>query len=436
MTPQSHIMVVAPVRAGHEAALAALLPTFCEVPGLANPRDARLPFGMVDTLHVARIVLLADPTPGDLPSQGLPAPAWPVCLALMADCDGPATDCLALLVRHGAAGLRELFGHCEGFGSETDTDAGLLRWLQAHDQPLAARYVNRIGRTVRQVHEEAALQQLLAGLVPRTPVASPAEARQRREQLLAEVEAARRHGRLMLTADAPTPPLWWLRETAHLLAVPLIGLVAAPFVLLLAPWWLWQLRRLETTDAELCAALPRARLEALQRLEDHDVTNPFTAIGAVKPGRLRSVIVTVALALLDYACRHVYHRGHLTRVQTIHFARWAFLDGKTRLVFASNYDGSLESYMDDFINKVAWGLNLVFSNGFGYPHTDWLVKAGARREQPFKHYLRGHQLATPLWYKAYPGLTVLDIERNHRIRVGLEHAQPSDAQTLAWLRLL
>jgi hypothetical protein len=35
------------------------------------------------------------------------------------------------------------------------------------------------------------------------------------------------------------------------------------------------------------------------------------------------------------------------------------------MLFASNYDGSLESYMDDFINKVAWGLNLVFSNGVG-----------------------------------------------------------------------
>ena len=29
--------------------------------------------------------------------------------------------------------------------------------------------------------------------------------------------------------------------------------------------------------------------------------------------------------------------------------------------------------MDDFIDKVAWGLNIVFSNGFGYPRARWLV---------------------------------------------------------------
>ena len=43
------------------------------------------------------------------------------------------------------------------------------------------------------------------------------------------------------------------------------------------------------------------------------------------------------------------------------------LDDKRRLFFASNYDGSLDSYMDDFINKVALGMNLVFSNGIGFP---------------------------------------------------------------------
>jgi hypothetical protein len=73
------------------------------------------------------------------------------------------------------------------------------------------------------------------------------------------------------------------------------------------------------------------------------------------------------LWLTDYGARHVYTRGHLARVQTIHFARWVFLNGRKQMVFASNYDGSLESYMDDFINKVGWGLNLLFSNGVGYP---------------------------------------------------------------------
>ena len=126
----------------------------------------------------------------------------------------------------------------------------------------------------------------------------------------------------------------------------------------------------------------------------------------------------------------------LIRVQTIHFARWVFIDGKTRVVFCSNYDGGHEAYMDDFINKVAWGLNLVFSNGLGWPKTDWLIKRGARREQSFKYYQRRHQLPTQVWYKAYPGLTLLDIRRNQRIREGLQQASVSDDEALEWLKLL
>jgi hypothetical protein len=105
------------------------------------------------------------------------------------------------------------------------------------------------------------------------------------------------------------------------------------------------------------------------------------------------------------------------------------------MLFASNYDGSLESYMDDFINKVAWGLNLVFSNGVGYPRTDWLIFHGAKNEQKFKYYIRRHQLPTEVWYNAHPGLTALDLERNTRIRQGIEKSFMTAGEILEWLQL-
>ncbi len=49
--------------------------------------------------------------------------------------------------------------------------------------------------------------------------------------------------------------------------------------------------------------------------------------------------------------------------------------------------------MDDFINKVGWGLNLVFSNGVGYPRTQWLIKGGAKFEGKYKKTLRRNQLS-------------------------------------------
>jgi hypothetical protein len=177
-------------------------------------------------------------------------------------------------------------------------------------------------------------------------------------------------------------------------------------------------------------------VKRLADLEDHDVTNQFSAMGTLKPGWWRRSTLVFVLWIVDYTTRHVYTRGHLARVSTIHFARWTFLDGKQRLLFASNYDGSLESYMDDFINKVAFGLNVVFTNGVGYPRTRWLVLDGAKDEQKFKYFIRRHELATEVWYNAHPGVTAVELERNSRIRAGLERPTMTDAEAREWLRLL
>ena len=138
---------------------------------------------------------------------------------------------------------------------------------------------------------------------------------------------------------------------------------------------------------------------------------------------------------LRHSTRHIYNHGSLTGVTTIHVARWIYLDDKRRLVFASSYDGSLESYMDDFIDKVAWGLNAVFSNGVGYPRTNWLVSGGAQNEQAFKDYLRQRQVLAQLWYAAYDRLTAVNLQTNARIRAGL-YGSMDVAEAAAWLRLL
>ena len=425
-------MVVAPLAAGSEAGLRALLSSMNAEPGVANPLNPVLPFGDFERLHFARLVLLDDATLADVEAHGLPRPRVPTYLAFMGDCDGPAREFLAELSRRAEAGLRQIFAHCEGFGAQAD----LLAWMLAHDIPLAASYVNWVGRTVRQSKEESALQRALAAKVPRGPLASLADAQRIRRDLIGFVETEVRAGRLVLTPPEPTPLAWQVAKFVHAVVVPLVGLVALPLLIVLLPMLIYQLRTRETSDPEICPRPQAEALRVLQELEDRDVTNQYTALGAVKPGLFRRWLVTVLLVLVDYTCRHVYTRGHLARVQTIHFARWVFLDGKTRVVFASSYDGGHQSYMDDFINKVAWGLNLVFSNGIGWPRTNWLIQGGARIEEPFKYFQRRHQLPTQVWYKAYPGLVLVDLKRNHRIREGLERPKMSDAQAMAWLKLL
>ncbi len=425
-------MVIAPLAAGHDEAVRQTLERMNAVPGMADPNNSLLPFGAFDTLHFARFAVLDDPSAADIEIYGVKRAPLPTYLAFMGDCDGSAHELLGALVRQATPGLRQVFAHCADFDAGTD----LLTWMLAHDRPHAATYVNWVGRTVLQIKEETALQRVLSARVPRRPLDAGIDAQRLRDELVAFIDAEVAAGRLHLTPPASTPLGWVIGHVAYLIAVPVIGLLLAPLLLVLLPFFLWQLRRLETADPQICPRPDIDALQILQRIEDVDVTNQYTAIGSLKPGRFRSGLVLVLLLLIDYFARMLFTRGYLARVRTIHFARWVFIDGGSRMVFASSYDGGHEAYMDDFINKVAWGLNLVFSSGVGWPRTDWLILRGARREHLFKYFQRRHQIPTQVWYKAYPGLTLLDLDRNQRIRQGLQCGHVSDAAALDWLRLL
>ncbi|HET6411248.1 MAG TPA: hypothetical protein VFG53_04255 [Anaeromyxobacter sp.] len=431
MTPQSSITVAAPIAPGRVPELRALLATMNDVPGRANPSNPLLPFGDFERLHFARLLVLDDQTLGDLAAYGQVLVEAPTYLALLFDCDGPAEAQLEELAARAGAGLRQIFGHCQGFDDQGD----LVGYLKAHRLPEAATYVNWIGRTTRQIREEAALRRALRGyLDAQADSLGPPEDTRRALRAFADGEL--RAGRLRLTPEEPTPLGHRLREVAHLVGVPLAGLILLPLLLVYLPFFALELRRRESHDPEIAPRPDPEHVKRLDVLEDHSLTNQFSAMGTIKPGLFRRLLLDAALLVLDYSTRHLYARGHLARVGTIHFARWAFLPGRRRLLFASNYDGSLDSYMDDFINKVAFGLNLVFSNGVGYPSTRWLVLGGARDEQKFKYYIRRHELPTEVWYDAHPGLTAVELRRNAAVRAGLAAAALSDPAAAAWLALI
>ena len=89
--------------------------------------------------------------------------------------------------------------------------------------------------------------------------------------------------------------------------------------------------------------------------------------------------------------------------------------------------------MDDFVNKVSFGLNLTFGQGLGYPQTHFLLWGGTHLEQDFKNVQRRHALPAEVWYKAYPGLTLVDIARNTRIRQGLVRRTMANSEIRQWL---
>jgi hypothetical protein len=426
MTPQSNFMVAAPIAPGQEAGLRAVLATMNSSPGVVDPNNPLVPFARFDRLHVARFVILNDETLGDdLRQYGETLVNLPVWLVFLGDCDGPAETMLAEFVAQAGTGLAMIFEHCEGF----DRHGDLLAWMQAHSANPAAQYVNWVGRTVQQIREEAALR---AALCERLQGGSAESALEIHRRLAASV----RQLGPALTPPAPTPLPWLANRIGNLIGVPIALIALLPFFILYAPCFLWELRRRESSDAVIAPQPTPEHVSALSVLEDHDVTNQFSAFGSVKPGWFRLSTLIFIFWVLNFSTRQIYTRGRLARVGTIHFARWVFMDNRRRLLFASNYDGSLDSYMDDFINKVAYGLNLVFSNGIGYPRTKFMLSGGAKEEMTFKYYLRRHQVPTQVWYKAYPGLSTADLARNTQIHEGLENQTMTEAEARRWLALI
>jgi hypothetical protein len=432
MTPQSNLMILAPIDLKRETELRSMLASMNREPGIADPLNPLIPFGEFEQIHFARILILDDQTLGDIAVYGLPIINYPKYLAVMIDFDGETEPFLRDLVQRASDGLRRIFSYCEESTPGTD----LLPWIKAHNVSAAASYVNWIGRTVKQVREEEALRQSLQRFIRENSSAlQTTQPRQARDMLKTFIASEQQSGRITLTRPNPTPLGWELRNLADIAGMPLLLLAASPFLLLYLPFFILKLRWRERSDPEIAPRVDAEHANLLASIEDWDVTNQFSAMGSLKPGPFRLSTIRFVLAVIDYTAKHIFNRGRLGRVTTIHFARWVFLDNKRRVIFISNYDGSLESYMDDFINKVAFGLNVVFSNGVGYPQTNWLILDGAKDEQNFKNYLRRHQMPTQVWYNAHSGLTARDRQRNALIREGLEQASMTDSETREWLQL-
>jgi hypothetical protein len=492
MIPQSPFMVVAPIVEERVNELKTLLSSMNQRPGMAKPDNLIVPFGEFENLHYARFVIVDDTTLSDFTEYGAPIPDFSIMLAFLGDCDGDADALLADMARRAAPGLRQIFSFCRDFSSQSD----LLAWMTEHSQAPAANYVNWIGRTVMQIREEAVLRrELVACVKARQKEFERDEPPQIRAKLIAHAQALLGDGRIALTRPLATPFTWSVRNFLHyaivpgvlllpwLLAIPFLtplpalffsvvlpfaaldvlvflflirhlpvalviivslGLLLVPFfvlfplllvpVLLAIAVFLLVLRHYEKSEPEIIHRPEVEHILDLSALEDYDVTNQFNALGSVKPNWFRRALFPVLMWAIDYFARHVFGSGHLGRIRTIHFARWVFLDDKKRMLFASNYDGSHEAYMDDFINKAGWGLNLAFTCGLGYPRTRWILKDGADEELKFKYTQRRHQIRTETWYRAYPGLTVYDLERNARVRAGFERSTMTDEEVRAWLR--
>ena len=96
------------------------------------------------------------------------------------------------------------------------------------------------------------------------------------------------------------------------------------------------------------------------------------------------------------------------RFSGIHFARWTLIDGDTRLLFTTNFDGTWEDYIGDFVREIPWSLGLIWCNCEGYP-ADTGDKPGAADYPLFSKFCRHYQVPAGLFYAQYGNLSVRDI---------------------------
>jgi hypothetical protein len=420
MPHQVAVTVRAPVPPGSVEPLKAVLRELAD----ETRRPKFLPFEDM-AVHFARFVVLDEVT--DLDGSTI-APS----VLFMADVDSPAGRFLAELVDLAAEGIDAVFSHCDGYPT-MPTAGERLAFVRQHMIRASTNYVNTVGLSIEQIRGEAKLRDAIEDFLDRHAW----EGKRAYDVRRAVTEFVAGDPTLTWALHRPRRPslLWRIKDQAHFVGSALLLLAALPFAIIALPFYAIALRIHERREKPSTPAPNRDHVEQLAAMEDIVVQNQFSAVGFVKPGPFRRRTLELVLWLLELSARHVYNDGSLAGIRPIHFARWVFLDDKRRLIFASNYDGSLESYMDDFIDKVAWGLNAAFSNGEGYPRTKWLVLDGAKDERAFKNYLRDHQIETQLWYSAHAALTAVNITRNSAIRRGLR-GEMSESEAAEWAALL
>jgi len=383
------------------------------------------PCELPDT-HFMRFVIIDDPC-GE----------FPALLAWETNHDGRAPDYLAQVAR-AAPAIGRVFECCAGYPPAGTTDVdGWVAWMLGHAHRAQAFYTGYRGVPRRAVVNARGVHDAIRDVIDRDRGALANLSRSDLQLRIRERVAAERP-ELDISPEGDEEWRWALGK----LAAAVVGLALAPFALVIAPVWYLLLRRREDRDIATAYARPLEIDPAVRCAEDQVTQNQLTHLVDLRPGRFRLATLWLVLTAIDVAARVWSVRGELGGITAIHFARWVIIRDRRpvaprrhRLLFFSNYDGSWESYLGEFIDRAASGLTAVWSNTRGFPATRHLVLAGARDEEAFKQWTREHQLPTQVWWSGVPDSTVQNVRDDIEIRRQLARGLPDD-EVETWLEKL
>ncbi len=217
-------------------------------------------------------------------------------------------------------------------------------------------------------------------------------------------------------------PGLWLAKAVICTAVGLLAAVLFwGLLLFLTVRALGQLEASDPPDTRDPDLARRLAIAAAENAAGHEQSH-IISCSDFKPGLLRRLTFAFAMWGIKVFATHYTRSGFILTMGTIHFARWLRLPDAEKLIFFSNYDGTWESYLEDFITKAHEGQTAAWSHGVGFPPARNLVLEGAKNGDLFKRWVRRQQRLTHVWYSSLPDLTLDRIRAQALIHHGLARA--------------
>ncbi len=362
-------------------------------------------FNKLGTLHYARWFILREDSFRD-------KTAFPLAerLVFSSNFDGPEEEHIIGLVTVFPEYFDELYECCEGYPEpalrNTETRKNYLAKWKVNT---TAFYVGAPGRTLQQIKHEDSLKKYLWNIINQNKW-DGRSAIEIQKYLREKVDS--------------NPEFSWSKESVKtastnwpgMILMSLIMLILLPVIII----WILILHffyeRRDTNCEDIRSQLNDQLVRRLETDEDLFNQNQFTQVLVMKPGKVRLITVQALMLFARTLIRNFFVKGKLMGIPTIHFARWVLIDNNKHMMFFSNFDGSWNQYLCDFIDKSGWGLTGIFSNTVNFPKTNFLFTGGAYDEEHFLAWSRGTQILTQVWYSAYHHLSIKNIVNNTLIR--------------------
>ena len=401
MVNQNPLTLLTPVREDRFEKLNEILEKF-QV-GLNHGLNER--FNRLGTLHYARWFILEESSFRDKTAFTVP-----VRLVFSSNFDGDESTHAEALVTVFPEYFDELYECCEGYPevSERTTESRknyLLKWKVK----TTAFYTGAPGRSLKQIQQEDKLKRFVCDCINKNNWNGKSAV----EIKSAIKEEVFKH-----------PEFQWAKQKERtkstnwpgLILMGIIMLILLPVILI----WVLVLYFFYERKDENCydkrSQLDDDLVRRLEVSEDLINQNQFTQVLVMKPGKVRLITVQAMMVFAKTLIKNLFVKGKLMGIPTIHFARWVLIDNNKHMMFFSNFDGSWNQYLCDFIDKSGWGLTGIFSNTVKFPKTKFLLLGGAYDEEHFLAWSRGTQILTQVWYSAYHDLSIKNIVNNSLIR--------------------